>query len=121
MNTEKKVWTHNEPLFWSLFGAGGVVTGFFTPILVLIVGLAIPLELLSDKTMAYDRILSFAQNPFGGLMLFFILTLSLWHCAHRVFHGMHDLGFHPGAWTRIFTYGIALIGTAFVGVSLVIL
>jgi len=121
MSTDKKVWNHNEPLFWGLFGAGGVVTSFLAPVLVFVVGLAVPLGLISEKAMAYDRILAFAQNPLGGLILFFVIALTLWHCAHRVFHGLHDLGYHPAAWARIFTYGVALVMTAYVGVTLSLL
>ena len=121
MSEDKKGWTHNEPLFWSLFGAGGVVTSFITPALILLVGLAVPLGMLPDHTLSYSKILAFAQNPFGGLVLFVCISLALWHCAHRIFHGLHDLGFHPGAWARVFTYGIALVGTAYVGVALSLL
>ena len=33
----------NAPIFWSLFGAGGVVSALLGPVLVLIVGIAVPL------------------------------------------------------------------------------
>jgi fumarate reductase subunit D len=38
----------NEPIFWSLFGAGGVVVAFVLPMLILLTGIAYPLGWLPE-------------------------------------------------------------------------
>ncbi len=102
----------NEPVFWSLFGAGGVVVAFILPVLIFISGLAIPLGILPSEVMAYDRILVFAGSWTGKLFILVVISLSLWHAMHRIFLGLHDLGIKRGrAFFRWLCYGIALAGT----------
>ncbi|WP_369600579.1 fumarate reductase subunit FrdD [Hahella sp. SMD15-11] len=103
-------WKHNEPFFWGLFGAGGVVSAFVVPALVLALGLLGPLGLSGD-TLTYAHMKALVDQPLIALILWGVVALTLWHCAHRVFHGLHDLGFHPGAVARVFTYGVAALVT----------
>ncbi len=104
-------WKHHEPLFWSLFGAGGVVTAFVLPVLVLIVAIAYPLGLLPEATLSYQNMLALGQGWFGKLVILGVGSLTLWHCAHRIFHGLHDLGYHGGTLARCLTYGTAGFGS----------
>lgn len=101
----------NAPIFWALFGAGGMLSALFGPALVLITGLAIPLGLLAPDTLSYPRVLAFAQHWLGKGFLFVIVALFLWHAAHRIFHTLHDLGIHAGALAKLACYGLALLGT----------
>ena len=102
----------NAPIFWSLFGAGGVVSALLGPVLVLIVGIAVPLGAgLSHDALAYSRMLAFAQSLIGKLLLFGVISLFLWHAAHRMFHCLHDFGVHPGIATKLLLYGTAFAGT----------
>lgn len=102
----------NEPVFWSLFGAGGVVVAFVLPVTILITGLAVPLGLFPPEVMAYDRILSFAANWSGKVFILAVISLTLWHAMHRIFLAHHDLGIDRGrTFFRWLCYGIALIGT----------
>ena len=109
----------NEPVFWSLFGAGGVVVAFILPMLVFITGLAVPLGFLSPEVMAYERIHTFASCWIGKLFILAVISLPLWHAAHRIFLSLHDLGIH---WGRTFfkwlCYGLAFLGTL---ISLILL
>ena len=43
MKTRKR---SNAPIFWGMFGAGGMLAALFGPMLVFITGLAVPLGLL---------------------------------------------------------------------------
>ena len=36
----------DEPIYWGLFGAGGVVTAMLLPIVVLITGILVPVGIL---------------------------------------------------------------------------
>ena len=68
----------NKPIFWSLFGAGGMLAALVGPMLVLITGLLIPLGLLLPTgTMSYDRMCAFAQNAFGKAALVVVISPGL--------------------------------------------
>jgi fumarate reductase subunit D len=83
------------PIFWLLFGAGGMLAALTGPALVLITGLAAPSGIgLSPDFMSFARASSFAQNPFGKLILFGIIVLFIWHGAERIFLTMRDM--HAG-------------------------
>ena len=110
----------NAPIFWSLFGAGGVVSALLGPVLVLIVGIAVPLGLgISHDALAYPRVLAFAQSFAGKLFLFGVIALFLWHAAHRMYHCLHDFGVHPGAGIKLLLYGSAFAGTVAAAVLLI--
>ena len=102
----------NAPIFWGLFGAGGMLAALFGPMLVFIMGIAVPLGLLLPAgTMSYAKMLAFAQNFIGKGFIFAVIVLFLWHAAHRIFHSLHEIGIHGGLMAKLCTYGIALIGT----------
>lgn len=102
----------NEPVFWSLFGAGGVVTALLMPALVFIIGFAAPLGLLGADALGYERMLAFGGSLFGKLCLGTVVSLTFWHACHRIYHSMHDLGIDTsrGPWATV-SYGLAALGT----------
>ncbi len=102
----------NEPIFWSLFGAGGMLAALIGPALVFITGIAVPLGIIyAPDTMSYAHMLAFAQNWLGKIFLFAVVSLFLWHAAHRIHILMHDFGVHAVTVVRLFTYGFAFLGT----------
>ena len=102
----------NAPIFWSLFGAGGVLSALVGPVLVYITGIAAPTGIgLPPAALSYSRVLAFAQSAGGKLALFAIIALFLWHAAHRIYHCLHDFGLHPGAATKVMLYGSAFAGS----------
>lgn len=102
----------NAPVFWLLFGAGGMLSALLGPVLVLITGVLVPLNLLLPReVMSYPRMLAFAQHWAGKGLLFAVIALFAWHAAHRIFHSLHDLGIHNGAWAKLACYGTALAVT----------
>ena len=102
----------NEPIFWSLFGAGGVVVAFILPVLILITGIAVPLGFLSPEVMGYERIHSFASCWIGKVFILAVISLPLWHAAHRIFLSLHDLGINRGrTFFKWLCYGLAFLGT----------
>ena len=112
----------NAPIFWSLFGAGGMLSALIGPMLVFITGIAVPLGVvLSRDTMSYARMHALAEHWAGKGFLFLVVTLFLWHGVHRIFHTLHDLGFHFGAVNRLICYGGALVGTIAAGISLLVI
>lgn len=102
----------NAPIFWSLFGAGGVLSALVGPVLVFITGIAAPTGVgLPPAAMNYSRVLAFAQSAGGKAALFAVIALFLWHAAHRIYHCLHDFGVHPGTTTKVLLYGSAFAGS----------
>ena len=110
----------NAPVFWALFGAGGMLAALIGPALVFITGIAAPAGVL-PALMSYPNALAFARNGIGKLFLFLVVSLFLWHAAHRIFHSLHDLGVHGGTLTKLLCYGPALAGTVAAAVALLAL
>ena len=102
----------NKPIFWSLFGAGGMLSALVGPALVFITGIAVPLGfLLPHETMSYERVAAFAHNGFGKLALFAVISLFLFHGCHRMYHCLHDFGIHVGPPLKAGFHGFAAAGT----------
>lgn len=102
----------NAPIFWGLFGAGGMFSALFAPMAIIITGILIPLGiLLPGGTMSYPKMLAFAQNIIGKGFIFALVALSLWFAVHRVYHSLHEFGIHAGFGYKLLCYGIAFIST----------
>jgi fumarate reductase subunit D len=102
----------NEPIFWALFGAGGVLSALTGPILIFITGIITPVGLwMPEEALAYSRVLGFAQHWLGKLLLLAVISLFLFHAAHRIYHGLHELQVHAGARAKAAIYGGALVAT----------
>jgi len=109
----------HAPIFWALFGAGGMLSALLGPMLVLITGVLVPLGLLLPTDfMSYPRMLGFARHWAGMAFVFVVITLFAWHAAHRIYHSLHDVGVHAGLGARLACYGAALAVTLMTGGSL---
>ena len=97
----------NEPLWWSLFSAGGVVSAFLCPITILLTGVAIPAGWLTE-----DSLLELVHQPIARLYLFLLISLPLFHWAHRFRFTLVDLGLRGmGGLLAVPCYGTAIVGT----------
>lgn len=95
----------HEPLAWSLFGAGGMVVAFILPMLVLMTGFVF----VPDASLrVYGLMEAWLSDWVGKTLLFLIISLTLYHTVHRIFHGLHDLHFggNPRVMSLVF-YGAA--------------
>ena len=101
----------NKPVFWSLFGAGGMLSALIGPMLIYITGIAVPLGLLNRETMRYERVLALAQSGFGKLAIFAVIALFLFHGCHRMYHCLHDFGIHVGPGLKALFHGFAALGS----------
>ena len=109
----------NAPIFWALFGAGGMLSALIGAVLVFITGIAAPLGILLPRDMLnYSQVLAFAQHWAGKGFLFVIISLFLWHSVHRIFHTLHDIGVHAGLGAKLICYGVAMAGTLAAGLAL---
>ena len=112
----------NAPIFWLLFGAGGMMAALFGPIMVFVTGIAVPIGLLLPlDAMSYSKMLGFAQNFIGKGFIFTAIFLFSWHAAHRIFHSLHEVGIHGGVLAKALTYGVAAVVTVIAGFNLLVI
>lgn len=99
----------NKPIVWGPFAAGGTLTAFLTPVLVLLTLFAsfgsVP------HLLNYDTLHAFAANWLGKLVIFGVIALSLWHAAHRLRITVHDFGVRADTLVAFVVYAIAGLGT----------
>ena len=103
----------NEPIWWSLFSAGGMVAAMIFPILIIITGILVPFGLASDDPLNFERIHSaVTQNNYVKLIIFIVITLPLFHWAHRFRFTLVDVGLKSmSTLISILCYGGAIAGT----------
>tara|TARA_B100000959_G_scaffold14681_1_gene14358 strand:+ start:180 stop:557 length:378 start_codon:yes stop_codon:yes gene_type:complete len=103
----------NEPIWWSLFSAGGMVAAMIFPILIIITGILVPFGLASDDPLNFERIHSaVTQNNYVKLIFFIVITLPLFHWAHRFRFTLVDVGLKSmSTLISILCYGGAIAGT----------
>lgn len=99
----------NKPIFWGLFAAGGTITAFVTPALVLVTLFAA--MRFSPDMFTYDSLHPFAAHWLGKLIIFGIILLSLWHAAHRLRVTVHDFGLRADGIVAVIVYSVAGLGT----------
>jgi fumarate reductase subunit D len=112
----------NAPIFWLLFGAGGMLSALLGTMLVFLTGLAAPLGWpFGPGLMSYPRMLAFAQHWAGKGFVFVVVALFAWHAVHRIYHSLHDLGIRTGTLAKLICYGGALAITLVAAISLLAL
>ena len=97
----------DEPIWWSLFGAGGTWFAMITPVTVLVLGILVPMGVIDAEAMSYERVTTFATSIIGALFIIATLALPMWHAMHRIHHGMHDLKVHAGLAGKVGCYAFA--------------
>ena len=98
-----------KSVVWGLFAAGGTVAAFLFPALIALFLLAaagqVPAGLQFDKAVAF-----LASGP-GKIILFFVISLALWHSAHRLRVVFHDFGVRKDKIVAPVVYLVAFAGT----------
>jgi fumarate reductase subunit D len=100
-----------EPLPWLLFSAGGVAAAMFLPVLMFIFAVAVPLGLVSAP--GYHHLHDVLGSPVTILVAYGVLTLSLFHWAHRFRFTLYD-GLqikHLNELVALLCYGGAVVGS----------
>jgi len=100
-----------EPLLWLMFSAGGVMAAMVLPVLVVMFGILIPLDMIKAPDPTYLR--EVLQNPVTRLVLFVVCSLSLIHAGHRFRYTLYD-GLqikHINEMINLFCYGGAILGS----------
>ncbi|HEX6364439.1 MAG TPA: fumarate reductase subunit FrdD [Albitalea sp.] len=112
----------NAPVFWLLFGGGGMLSALLGTAMVWLTGLAAPLGLPpAADLLAYERMSALAQHWLGKGFLFVAISLFAWHAVHRIYHSLHDVGLPTGTAAKFACYGTALLITAVTAAALLAL
>lgn len=99
----------NKPIIWGTFAAGGTLTAFVTPVLIVLTLLAATGHVPS--MLGYENLHAFAAHWFGKLVIFVILFLSLWSQAHRLRCTFYDFGARADTLIAIVVYAVAGTGS----------
>lgn len=107
-----------EPFWWALFGAGGVLSAFFLPVILFLIAIAFPLGWIA--TPSYEQLHSLFGLWISRLLIFAIITFSMFHFAHRFRFTLQD-GLQLKKYDSVISvccYGSAIVVTLFAGYSL---
>jgi fumarate reductase subunit D len=99
----------NKPIVWGPFAAGGTLTAFLTPVLVLLTLLAALGH--APELLAYERLHGLAGHWLAKLAIAGVVFLSLWSAAHRLRITCYDLGIRADPLVATIVYAGALAGT----------
>jgi fumarate reductase subunit D len=100
------------PVFWLLFGAGGMLSALFGPALIILTGFMIPHGWgLPGNFGDYSHALAFARHPIGKLVVLAVIALFFWHGAERLFLTLKDMRAGRPLLLRLLTYGVAALLT----------
>lgn len=99
----------NKPIVWGPFAAGGTLTAFLTPALILLTLLAALGH--APELLAYERLHAFASHWLAKLAIAGVVFLSLWSAAHRLRITCYDFGVRADTLVAAAVYGVALAGT----------
>ncbi|PYQ12183.1 MAG: fumarate reductase subunit D [Acidobacteria bacterium] len=106
------------PLLWLLFSVGGTVAALLFPVHLFLNGLALPLGWLPAP--GYASLRALVEHPLARLYLFVLISLPLFHWAHRFRYTLYD-GLqlkHLTALIAVLCYGAALVGSALAAYTL---
>ncbi len=101
----------SEPFWWFLFIGGATLAAIFVPVHIVITGIAGPAGWLGGA-LEYERVLALVSHPVSKLYLLALISLPLFHWAHRFRFTVADLGLRASKRAiAVACYGSAVIGS----------
>ena len=99
------------PLMWALFSAGGTIAAFLFPAHLFLSGVAFPLGWIDAPS--YEAFRHLVLHPVTRLYLFVVISLPLFHWAHRFRYALYDglQLYHLTTVIAVICYGAAAVGT----------
>ncbi len=102
----------NEAFWWSLFSAGGVMSALFIPAIILVTGFLLPTTDSPRAVEHYEHVSSSVGWWPVSIVLLVVISLSMFHCVHRIRHVLMDFGLRRfDLVLMIICYGGAFSGT----------
>ena len=81
-----------EPVIWLLFGQGIMIGTMLLTAWLAVVGVGVPLGLVSAEALDYERAHGLASSLIGRVVLAALIALPLWKGAHHLRHVSLDMG-----------------------------
>lgn len=98
----------HAPVFWLLFGAGGMLAALFGVGMVWLTGLAGPRGWsTAPDLLDYDRLIAWLAHWPAMLGLWAFVALLAWHGVHRILCSLHDVGIPKDLKAKVLGYGLA--------------
>ncbi len=99
----------NKPIVWGPFAAGGTLTAFLTPALMLLTLLAALGH--APDLFTYESLRAFAGHWLAKAAIVVVVFFSLWSAAHRIRITAYDLGLRADVAVATVVYALALAAT----------
>jgi fumarate reductase subunit D len=97
----------NEPFWWTLFGAGGMVAALLMPVTILLTSIGVAAGWITE-----ERLWNLLGHPLTKIYLLVLISLPLFHWAHRFRFTLVDLGLKSArSAIAVLCYGSAVVGT----------
>lgn len=117
----------NEPFWWLLFSAGGVVSAMIVPAMMIATVMMGARGWVSHEAgvspehyaLTYFHFKALLANPICKLIMFVMFALPMFHCMHRVRHTLEETPL--GAWHTLITgscYLFAIVACTFCAIAL---
>ena len=104
----------NEPFWWALFGAGGMVAALLMPITIACTSFFLALGWVQPS-----HLWQLSGHPLARCYLFVLIAFPLFHWAHRFRFTLVDLGLKAGRGPiAVICYGTATLGTVLAALML---
>ena len=110
----------DEPMYWLLFGAGGMVASMVLPaIMVVLIAAGYTSDDLNSGVLNLNQVHNIFSNCLLSLIVFGVVFLLSFYALHRMHHSSHDFGIHSKL-TWYIAYGLAA-AVSFVSLGLQLL
>lgn len=97
----------DEPMYWLLFGAGGMVASMVLPaIMVVLIAAGYTSDDLNSGVLNLNQVHNIFSNWLLSLIVFGVVFLLSFYALHRMHHSSHDFGIHSKL-TWYIAYGLA--------------
>ena len=85
----------DEPMYWLMFGAGGMVASMVLPaIMVVLIAAGLTSGDLQNGFLNLGQVYGIFSNWFLSLCVFGVIFLLSFYALHRMHHSSHDFGIH---------------------------
>lgn len=104
-----------EPYLWAVFSAGGMAAAMVLPAVAFVLWVAAPAGWIDVR---YDALAETFRHPVTRVVLFAVVSGSLFHAAHRFRYTLYDglQLYHLNALIALLTYGVATALSVLAGV-----
>ena len=97
----------DEPMYWLMFGAGGMVASMVLPaIMVVLIAAVLSSGDVIHGFVSLGQVYGIFSNWFLSLCVFGVIFLLSFYALHRMHHSSHDFGIHSKL-TWYIAYGSA--------------